>query len=71
MIENDHQLQVTKEELEKLKYGLQHFGEHGQDGVWLIIKAQRDGLKSVIETLEEEIREYEQKKPHIDTPPNF
>lgn len=55
VIVNDHELKVTKFKLEKLKYGLAHFQEHSDEH---ISKAQRDGLVSMIEELEQEIVTY-------------
>ena len=66
MIENQLQLQITREQLQRLRHSLQHLeAEHSRlnhiDPDPIVYKAQGDSLKSVIEEFEQEIAEYERK----------
>jgi hypothetical protein len=66
VIENDKQLQVTKDQVSTLRRGLNSVGKGYKWGPrpseQVADEMIRNGYKSQIEELESEIREYEQRK---------
>lgn len=59
MIQNDYQLKVTRNAIDNFRQALQQT-EDSFDGVHPdFLKIQRDAIKSMVETLLEEVREYE------------
>ena len=62
MIKNERQYRITKGWIQKFTQTLGHLDTHPEESDSLhplLRQAERDGLKSQIETLEQEVREYE------------
>ena len=62
MIKNERQYRITKGWVQKFTQTLAHMDAHPEEGAQghpLLRKAERDGLASQIETLQQEVREYE------------
>jgi Tfp pilus assembly pilus retraction ATPase PilT len=61
MIENDKQRQVTVNQISNLTYGLKVLIKNGkpEEVHTIIYKAQKAGLKSLIDELKEQVEEYD------------
>lgn len=69
MIKNERQYRITKGWIQKFTQTLGHLDAHPEESVPLhplLRKAERDGLAGQIETLQQEVREYEALR---DSPP--
>jgi hypothetical protein len=70
MIENEQQYQITKACVQKFTQTLARLDAHPEENAALnplLQKAERDGLQSQIETLQQEVRA----APHGAEPPRF
>ena len=61
MIENDLQLRITKDNIRRFKEALEHLPPDNERPHLhpLLIQAERNGILSMLETLEDEVKDYE------------